>query len=163
MAVISPGGGSGKFGVCLNQLYHEMSKGVVPYYLKFETFPVHDLPVKHPLNLAYMAASADFYDIVMKDTRCKKATSYNRDVENYELLHLLAKKFPDQGKYLRKISSATSMGANMISKGIIDDEIVQREAAAEIARRLIRYKFEVARGEERRKVLVRTRDILRML
>lgn len=163
IAIISPGGGSGKFGICLNQLYHEMSNGVIPYYLKFETFPIHNLPIEHPLNLAYMAASADFYDIVMQDKRHGKATSYNRDAENYELLNILAKKYPIQGKYLKKISSATNMGANMITKGIINDEIVQKEAAAEIARRLIRYKFEVAAGKEDNKVFNRVRAILKML
>lgn len=163
IAIISPGGGSGKFGVCLNQLYHEMSNGVCPHYLKFETFPVHNLPIKHPLNLAYMAASADFCDLVMRDKRHGRATSYNRDIENYELLKLLANKFPIQGKNLKNISSATNMGANMITKGIINDEIVQKEAAAEIARRLIRYKFEVARSKESKKILVQARKILKML
>lgn len=163
IAIISPGGGSGKFGICLNQLYHEMSSGVSPHYLKFETFPIHDLPIEHPLNLAYMAASADFYDVVMRDKRHGKATSYNRDIENYELLNLLAKRFLIQGKNLKNISSATNMGVNMITKGIINDEIVQKEAAAEIARRLIRYKFEVAQGKEDKKVLDRVRKILKML
>lgn len=163
VSIISPGGGSGKFGVCLSQLYHEILNSVTPRYLKFETFPVHDLKINHPLNLAYMAASADFYDVVMKDKRDGKATSYNRDIENYELLHLLASKFPNQGKYLRRITSATNMGINMISKGIIDDEIVQREAAAEIARRYVRYKFEVLEGKEDKKVLLRVKSILKML
>lgn len=163
IAIISPGGGSGKFGICLNQLYHEISNGVIPYYLKFETFPVHNLPIEHPLNLAYMAASADFYDVVMRDQRHGNATSYNRDIENYELLNILAKKYPIQGKNLKNISSATNMGANMITKGIINDEIVQKEAAAEIARRLIRYKFEAAAGKEDKEILNRVRAILKML
>jgi len=163
VAIISPGGGSGKFGICLNQLYYEMKNGVTPNYLKFETFPVHNLPVDHPINLAYMAASADFYDIVMADKRHKNASSYNRDLENYELLNLLAKIFKKQGVYLRKISSATNMGANMISTGIENDEIIQKESAAEIARRLIRYKFEVREKKEDKKVLERVREILKML
>jgi len=163
IAIISPGGGSGKFGICLNQLYHEMSNGIAPHYLKFETFPVHNLQVEHPLNLAYMAASADFYDIVKKDKRNKKSTSYNRDIENYELLNLIAKRFPIQGKNLKSISSATNMGANMITTGIINDEVVQKAASAEIARRLIRYKFEIMRGEEDENVLNRVRTILKML
>ncbi len=161
--ILSPGGGSGKFGVCLNQLYGEMKTGVAPHYLKFETFPVHDLPLLHPLNLAFMAASADFYDKVMLDSRHGTATSYNRDIENYELLHVLAKKFKSQGKYLRKLTSATYMGINRVNTGIVDDELVQREAAAEIARRLVRYKFEVERGEEDVKVLERVREVLKLL
>ncbi|MDP3244449.1 MAG: DUF1846 family protein [bacterium] len=163
VAILSPGGGSGKFGICLNQLYHEMKNGLSPHYLKFETFPVHDLPITHPLNLAYMAASADFYDVVMRDKRHGTATSYNRDIENYELLHLLAKKFIKEGKYLRRLNSATYMGKNKLTSGIINDELVQKEAAAEIARRLIRYKFEVAKGQEEKNVLTRCRKILSML
>jgi len=161
--ILSPGGGSGKFGICLNQLYGEMKSGVAPHYLKFETFPVHDLPLYHPLNLAFMAASADFYDKVMLDKRHGTATSYNRDIENYELLHFLAKKFKSHGKYLRKLSSVTYMGVNRVSTGIVDAELIEREAAAEIARRLVRYKFEVARGEEDEKVLDRTRGVLKLL
>lgn len=162
--VASPGGGSGKFGICLNQLFYEMKRQRVPRYSKFETFPVHDLPTDHPLNLAYMAASADFYDVVMKDTRHGgNATSYNRDLENYELLRILAAQFVKEGKHLRQISSATSMGVNMISKGITDDEVIQKEAAAEIARRYVRYKFEVANNKEDKKVLARVKKILTML
>lgn len=161
--IISPGGGSGKFGVCLSQFYHELKSGNYPRYLKFETFPVHDLPISHPVNLAYMAASADFYDVVMKDPRHGKATSYQRDLENYELLHILARKFKKYGKHLIKLTSATHMGVNMVSKGIINDQVVQKEAAAEIARRLIRYKFEVQRGKESVEVLTRVRNILKML
>lgn len=163
VAILSPGGGSGKFGICLNQLYHEMNNGVSPHYLKFETFPVCDLPIEHPINLAYMAASADFYDVVMRDKRHGTATSYNRDLENYELLNLLAKVKPSKGKYLKRLTSATYMGVNRLTKGIIDDELIQKEAAAEIARRLVRYKHEVAHGQEDKKVLIRTRNILKML
>lgn len=162
--ILSPGGGSGKFGVCLNQLYHEMKNGVIPSYLKFETFPVHDLPLDHPVNLAYMAASADFYDLVMRDPRHHKlATSYKRDIENYELLRKVSSFFPKEGKHLSNLSSATSMGVNMLSRGIIDDELVQKEAAAEIARRLIRYKFEVKAGKEDKEILRRVRNILARL
>ena len=161
--ILSPGGGSGKFGICLNQLYHEMKRGISPRYLKFETFPVHNLPIDHPVNLAYMAASADFYDLVMKDKRHGHATSYKRDLENYELLHMLARHFDTYGRYLRELTSATHMGINMISKGIVNDEIIQKEAAAEIARRLIRYKFEVQEGKESKKTLMRVRNILKLL
>lgn len=163
VSIISPGGGSGKFGICLNQLYHEMRRGVIPAYFKFETFPIHDLSITHPLNLSFMAASADFYDVVMRDKRHGRATSYNRDIQNYELLHRLAHIFPKEGKSLQKLTSATNMGVNMMSRGIVNDEIIQREAAAEIARRVIRYKFEVAAGKEKPKVLRRAKKVLRML
>ncbi|MFA5158753.1 MAG: DUF1846 domain-containing protein [Patescibacteria group bacterium] len=163
VSIIGPGGGSGKFGIVVNQLYHEMNNGCSPDYLKFETYPVHDLDISHPINLAYMAASADFFDVVMRDIRHGKATSYNRDIENYEILKRLALNFPIEGVHLRKLSSATNMGINMLTCGIINDQIVRKEAAAEIARRIIRYKHEVAEGIEDQKVLDRTREIIGML
>ncbi len=161
--IMSPGGGSGKFGVCMNQLYHEMKNGVIPFYIKFETFPVHDLSVLHPLNLAYMAASADFYDLVMKDPRNQNASSYNRDVENYEILHHLARHFNDKGIFLKKITSATNMGVNILSKAILDLENIEKESMAEIGRRLIRHKYEVERGEEKPEVLERIRKIVALV
>lgn len=161
--IISPGGGSGKFGVCINQLYHEMKRGIMPFYIKFETFPVHDLPVTHPLNLAYMAASADFYDLVMKDPRKKNASSYNRDVENYELLHNLARYFKKYGSLLKNITSATNMGVNVVSKSVKNWEEVEKESSAEIGRRLIRHKYEVEKGQEKKEVLDRIRNIISLI
>ena len=161
--IISPGGGSGKFDVCLNQLYYEMKHGVSPHYYKFETFPVHNLPLHHPLNLAYMAASADFYEMIMRDPHHGGVSSYIRDSANYERLRFTARYFKNQGKHLRLLNSNTNKGFNMLSRGIINDELVQKEAAAEIARRLIRYKFEVARGQEDQKVVDRVRSILSIL
>jgi uncharacterized protein (UPF0371 family) len=161
--ILSPGGGSGKFGVCINQLYHEMKKGITPFYIKFETFPVHDLSVIHPVNLAYMAASADFYDLVMKDPRKCNASSYNRDIENYELLHTLARYFSEYGSLLKSINSATNMGVNVISKSISNWEEVEKESAAEIGRRLIRHKYEVEKGQEKKEVLERVKKIISFL
>lgn len=161
--ILSPGGGSGKFGVLINQLYHEMKSGITPFYIKFETFPVHDLPITHPVNLAFMAASADFYDLVMKDPRKKNASSYNRDVENYELLHNLARHFKKQGSLLKNINSATNMGVNVISKSINNWEEVEKEASAEIGRRLIRHKYEVEKGQEKKEVLDRIRKIISLI
>ena len=161
--ILSPGGGSGKFGVCINQLYHEMKKGITPFYIKFETFPVYDLPVTHPVNLAYMAASADFYDLVMKDPRKRNASSYNRDVKNYELLHNLARYFKKFGFLLKNINSATNMGVNVISKSINNWEDVEKEASAEVGRRLIRHKYEVQNGQEKMEVLERVRKIISFL
>lgn len=163
VGIISPGGGSGKFGVCLSQLYHEMKRGLIPRYLKFETFPVHDLPLNHPLHLAFMAASADFYDVVKADIRHGNATSYNRDIENYELLATIANLFESEGVLLRKLSSATSMGINRLTSGIIDEETICREATEEVKRRVIRYAAEVAEGKERPAVLERARELLAYL
>jgi len=161
--ILSPGGGSGKFGVCINQLYHEMKRGIIPFYIKFETFPVHDLSITHPVNLAFMAASADFYDLVMKDPHDNKASSYNRDVENYELLHSLAKYFKKEGRLLKNITSATNMGINVLSKSVNNWEEVEKEASAEVGRRLIRHKYEVENGQEKMEVLIRVRKIISLL
>lgn len=161
--ILSPGGGSGKFGVCINQLFHEMKNGIAPFYIKFETFPVHDLSVTHPVNLAYMAASADFYDLVIKDPRRQNASSYNRDVENYELLHNLARYFKKEGSLLKDITSATNMGVNVVSKSINDWEEIEKEAAAEVGRRLIRHKYEVQNRQEKKEVLERIRKIISLL
>ena len=161
--IISPGGGSGKFGVCINQLFHEMQRGIIPFYVKFETFPVYDLPVTHPVNLAFMVASADFYDLVMKDPRNQNASSYNRDVENYELLHSLARFFKKEGTLLKDITSATNMGVNVLSKSVENWEEVEKEASAEIGRRIIRHKYEVEKGQEKKEVLERVRKIISLL
>lgn len=162
--VISPGGGSGKFNVCLSQLYNLMKQGETPFYIKLETFPIHNLPAKHPLHLAFMAASADFFDQVVLDARHhSEAVSYNRDIENYEILHRLARLFPRESTLLRAISSATSMGINRVKEGIVDDEVVFQEASAEVARRFARYLFEEKRGEADEKTVERARQILKLL
>ena len=163
VCIVSPGGGSGKFGICLSQLYKEMKNGVIPDYLKYETFPIQKLSIDHPLNLAFMAASADFYDVVMKDKRHGSSTSYNRDIENYEKLRSIAKLFPKEGKMLTKINSATHMGINAVAECITDNETVEKEASAEIARRLIRYKFEVKNKEENIKTYQHCLKVLKIL
>ncbi len=161
--VISPGGGSGKFGICLSQLYHEMKRGIIPRYFSLGAFPVYELPITHPLNLAYMAASADMRDMLKEDPHAAKSLLTEREIENYKLLKQLAGKFDREGRYLREISSATDMCVSSLAKAIVDDEEVQREAAAEIARRYMRYKYEVERGQERKETLEWVRRIFLML
>ncbi|HEY9584509.1 MAG TPA: DUF1846 domain-containing protein [Candidatus Paceibacterota bacterium] len=161
--VISPGGGSGKFGICLSQLYHEMKRGVAPRYFSLGAFPIYELPINHPLNLAYMAASADIRDKLKQDPYAANSLLTEREIENYLLLRQMALLFEKEGRYLREISSATNMCVSSLAKGIVDEEEVQREAAAEIARRYMRYKFEVARGQEKPETLEWVKEILSML
>ena len=157
--VISPGGGSGKFGICLSQLYHEMKHGISPRYFSLGAFPIYELPATHPLNLAYMAASADFRDALKEDPNAANSLLTEREIENYNLLKQISEFFNKEGRYLREINSATDMCVSSLSKGIVDDEEVQREAAAEIARRYMRYKFEVERGQEGAEILEWVKNI----
>lgn len=161
--IVSPGGGSGKFGICLSQLYHEMKRGVAPRYFSLGAFPVYELPLSHPLNLAYMAASADLRDTLKHDPNSAHSLLTTREIENYVLLQQLAHAFPTEGRYVREISSAADMCVSSLAKGIIDDEEVCKEAAAEIARRYMRYKFEVERGQEKPETLEWVRKIFLML
>lgn len=161
--VIAPGGGSGKFGVCLNELYHEMIRGNSPKYFSLGAFPLYDLPMKHPLNLSYMAASADFKDMLSGDPNLVDSVLTKREIKNYELLRQLADSFKKEGKHLRDIKSATEMCVSALSRGIVDFEEVEKEAAAEIARRCVRYKYEVERGEEKQETVDWTKKILSML
>ncbi len=155
IVVIAPGAGSGKFGICLNQIYHEMEKGRIPQYVKIETFPVFNLPIDHLVNQAYAAATADFGDKVMPDKNSSNSTSYNRDIDNFKLLQFIATLFDEKiSKYIRAYNSPTSMGVNCIKDGIIDDATVQRESAAEIGRRFIRgYQDYLSKKEKKETVL----------
>ena len=134
--VNAPGPGSGKLATCLSQLYHEHQKGVNAGYAKFETFPVWDLPLKHPVNLAYEAATADLKDVNMIDPYHlehygKMAVNYNRDVETYPILKAIINKITGKDIYY----SPTDMGVNMLAKAITNDDIIIEYAKKEIVRR----------------------------
>lgn len=136
VVVTAPGPCSGKLATCLSQLYHEYKKGVNAGYAKFETFPVWNLPLKHPVNVAYEAATADLKDINMIDsfhleTYGKTAVNYNRDLEMFPVLKNILFKITGKDIY----NSPTDMGVNMIGSCIIDDKIVQDAASQEIIRR----------------------------
>lgn len=163
VAVISPGGGSGKFGVCLSQLYHEMKQGRAVRYFSLGAFPIYELPATHPLNLAYLAATSDIKDILKIDPNTPKSLLTEREIENYSLLKQLTRAFLVEGRYLAEIGSATEMCISCLAQGITDDEEVCREAAAEIARRYMRYSFEVERGEEKPETVERVRLLLDLL
>ena len=132
----APGPGSGKMATCLSQLYHEHKKGIHSGYAKFETFPVWNLPLKHPVNLAYEAATADLNDVNMIDPFHLEAygettVNYNRDVEVFPVLNTIFEKIYGKSPY----KSPTDMGVNMAGNCIIDDEVCKEASRQEIIRR----------------------------
>ena len=136
VVVTAPGPGSGKMAVCLSQLYHEYKRGIKAGYAKFETFPIWNLPLKHPVNLAYEAATADLEDVNMIDpfhlaAYGETTVNYNRDVEVFPVLSAMFEKIMGQCPY----KSPTDMGVNMAGNCIVDDEAVCAAARQEIVRR----------------------------
>lgn len=134
--VTAPGPGSGKMATCLSQLYHEHKRGIQAGYAKFETFPIWNLPLKHPVNLAYEAATADLNDINMIDpfhleAYGKPAVNYNRDVEVFPVLNAIFERIAGASPY----KSPTDMGVNMAGNCIIDDKICRGASSQEIIRR----------------------------
>ncbi len=138
IVVTGPGGGSGKLATCLSQLYHENKRGVNAGYSKFETFPVWSVPLKHPLNIAYEASTADLKDVNMIDpyhleAYGKVAINYNRDIEAFPLLKRIIEKIKGTSVY----KSPTDMGVNRISAGITDDNVIIEASKQEIIRRYL--------------------------
>ncbi len=136
VVVTAPGPGSGKMAICLSQLYHEYGRGVQAGYAKFETFPIWNLPLMHPVNIAYEAATTDLNDVNMidpfhLDAYGTKAVNYNRDIEVFPLLNTILEKIAGKSPY----QSPTDMGVNMAGFCIIDDEVVIQAAKQEILRR----------------------------
>ncbi len=136
VVVTAPGPGSGKMATCLSQLYHDYLHGVSAGYAKFETFPIWNIPLKHPVNLAYEAATADLDDVNMIDPYHLEAygettVNYNRDVEVFPVLRTMFEKILGQSPY----KSPTDMGVNMAGNCIVDDDAVRKAACDEIIRR----------------------------
>ena len=134
--VTAPGPGSGKMATCLSQLYHEHKRGINAGYAKFETFPIWNLPLKHPVNLAYEAATADLNDVNMIDPFHLEAygettVNYNRDVEIFPVLDTIFEKIYGESPY----KSPTDMGVNMAGNCICDDEACRDASKQEIIRR----------------------------
>ena len=146
--VTAPGPGSGKLATCLSQMYHDYRQGKKSGYSKFETFPIWNIPLKHPVNVAYEAATADLGDFNMIDPHHMKAhgeetVNYNRDVEVFPVLKSILEKITgSESPY----QSPTDMGVNMAGYGIVDDAIVQEAAKQEIIRRTFRYNCEYMMG-----------------
>ncbi|WP_242836396.1 DUF1846 domain-containing protein [Ruminococcus sp. FC2018] len=136
VVITAPGPGSGKMATCLSQLYHENKRGITAGYAKFETFPIWNLPLRHPVNLAYEAATSDLNDVNMIDPFHLDAygvttVNYNRDVEIFPVLNAMFEKILGESPY----KSPTDMGVNMAGNCIIDDEVVSQAAKDEIVRR----------------------------
>ncbi len=148
VVVTGPGPGSGKLATCLSQLYHDWKQGIKSGYAKFETFPIWNLPLKHPVNVAYEAATADIGDFNLIDSfhleaYGKVAVNYNRDVEVFPVLKRILEKVTGVESIYK---SPTDMCVNRASFGIIDDEIVRKAAKQEVIRRYYRYSCEYAMG-----------------
>ncbi len=136
IVVTAPGPGSGKMAVCLSQLYHEHKRGICAGYAKFETFPIWNIPLKHPVNLAYEAATADLNDVNMIDPFHLEAygqttVNYNRDVEIFPVLNAMFERIYGESPY----KSPTDMGVNMAGNCICDDEVCKAASKQEIIRR----------------------------
>ena len=136
VVVTAPGPGSGKMATCLSQLYHDHKRGIQAGYAKFETFPIWNLPLNHPVNLAYEAATADLNDVNMIDpfhleAYGETAVNYNRDVEVFPVLNAMLEKIMGQSPY----KSPTDMGVNMAGNCIVDDKACCDAACQEIIRR----------------------------
>ncbi len=137
VVITAPGPCSGKLATCLSQLYHEYKRGINAGYAKFETFPIWNIPLKHPVNLAYESATADLKDVNMIDpwhleAYEKTTVNYNRDIEAFPVVRTILNKIMD-GKDIYK--SPTDMGVNMAGYAIVDDEAVRAAANQEIIRR----------------------------
>ena len=145
--VSAPGPNSGKLATCLAQLYHEHRRGIKAGYAKFETFPVWDLPLKHPVNMAYEASTADLGDINMIDSfhleaHNQTAVNYNRDLEVFPILKNILHRITSEDLY----QSPTDMGVNAISQCIIDDDVVRRASGDEIIRRYLNHLCDYRNG-----------------
>ena len=162
VVVTAPGPGSGKMATCLSQLYHENKRGVKAGYAKFETFPVWNLPLRHPVNIAYEAATADLDDINMIDPFHMEAygettINYNRDVEIFPVLSAMFEGILGESPY----RSPTDMGVNMVGFAISDDEVCREAARQEILRRYYHTACDVKKGNAPRAELFRMELLLK--
>lgn len=148
VVVTAPGPGSGKMAVCLSQLYHEQKRGIEAGYAKFETFPIWNLPLKHPVNLAYEAATTDLNDVNMIDpfhleAYGKTTVNYNRDIEIFPVLNEIFERIYGVSPY----KSPTDMGVNMAGNCIFDDDAVKEASKQEVIRRYYKALVKKKNGE----------------
>jgi uncharacterized protein (UPF0371 family) len=165
IVVTGPGPGSGKLATCLSQLYHEQQRGIQAGYAKFETFPIWDLPLKHPVNVAYEAATADLHDVNMIDPFHLEAyggtaVNYNRDIGVFPVLTRILARILGASSIYR---SPTDMGVNRARCGIVDDDVVRQAAVQEVIRRYFRYVCEYALGFPSRETVERAELLMRDL
>ncbi len=151
VVITAPGPGSGKMATCLSQLYHEHKRGITAGYAKYETFPIWNLPLSHPVNIAYEAATADLRDVNMIDPFHLEAygqttVNYNRDIEIFPVVNAIFERISGVSPY----QSPTDMGVNMAGKCIVDDNVCRMASCREILRRYYRTRCDVraGRGDE---------------
>ncbi len=162
VVVTGPGGGSGKLATCLSQLYHDYKRGVKVRYAKFETFPIWSLPLKHPVNIAYEAATADLKDVNQIDSYHleaygETAVNYNRDMEVFPVVKRIIEKITGEAEY----QSPTDMGVNRAGFGIIDDEVCRNAAKQEIIRRYLIAECDYKKGKITESSLERSKLLMK--
>ncbi|MEA5003589.1 MAG: DUF1846 domain-containing protein [Christensenella sp.] len=165
VVVTAPGPGSGKLATCLSQLYHEYRRGNMAGYAKFETFPIWNLPLKHPVNMAYEAATSDLNDINMIDpfhleAYEKTAVNYNRDIDAFPIVKtILAKITGSKESY----KSPTDMGVNMAGYAITDDEVCKQAACQEVIRRYYNAQCDYKKGSTTAEALQKNLMLMKQL
>jgi uncharacterized protein (UPF0371 family) len=162
VVVTGPGGGSGKLATCLSQLYHDYRRGIRANYAKFETFPIWNLPLKHPVNIAYEAATADLKDVNQIDSYHLEAygvpaVNYNRDMEVFPVVRRIIEKITGEALY----QSPTDMGVNRAGFGITDDEVCREAACQEIIRRYLIAEVDYKKGKISESSLERSELLMR--
>ena len=165
VVVTGPGPGSGKLATCLHQMYHDHRHGTRSGYAKFETFPIWNLPLNHPVNVAYEAATADLADVNLIDPfhleACgQPAVNYNRDVEAFPVVRKILERISGAGNGYR---SPTEMGVNRAGWGIVDDAKVRAAAEQEVIRRFFRYRCEYAMGLAEQPTVERAKRLMEAL
>jgi uncharacterized protein (UPF0371 family) len=163
--ITAPGPGSGKFSFCMAQLYNDRKRGVMSGFAKFETFPIWNLSIDHPVNIAYEAATADIGDRNVLDPFHKgaygvDAVNYNRDVENFAIMKEIIDRTVAEDDPMAKIRSPTDMGVNMAKEGIVDDCVLHKAGKQEIVRRYFRYRREFVEGDTLYDTLDRMQKIM---
>ena len=165
VVVTAPGPGSGKMSFCMAQVYQDRKRGIKSGFAKFETFPIWNLELNHPVNVAYEAATADIGDYNVVDPFHMEeyevmAVNYNRDVENFAIMRKIIEKMVPVDDPLAGIRSPTDMGVNMAKEGIVDDYVVREAARQEIVRRHFRYNREFVEGDTTYTTLERMERIM---
>jgi uncharacterized protein (UPF0371 family) len=158
VVVWGAGGGSGKLSTCLGQLYQDAKRGLTSGYAKFETFPVWNLPINHPVNVAYEAATADLGDFNLIDSfhfqaYQEEAVNYNRDIEAFPIIKTILDRIWGQKDPSCRYQSPTDMGFNVLAEGIVDEKVVGEAAKKEVVFYLFRYRQEYQEGLIDQKVL----------
>ncbi|MFA6320588.1 MAG: DUF1846 domain-containing protein, partial [Candidatus Omnitrophota bacterium] len=166
VVVTAPGPNSGKLSTCLSQLYQEHKRGINAGYAKFETFPIWSIPLEHPVNVAYEAATADILDFNLVDPfhlaeYKETAINYNRDVESFPILKLILTRILDKkASKLPVYNSPTDMGVNRAGFGIVNDEAVRQASKQELIRRYFRYNTEFVMGIEKKETVERVAALM---